>query len=99
MNPGALIADRFEIEALAGSGGMGMVFRAHDRQTGRRVALKMLASRPREQDTERLLREAQTLAELRHPGVAAYVAHGRTVEGQIFLAMEWLTGEDLSRRL
>ncbi|HEX2569521.1 MAG TPA: protein kinase [Polyangia bacterium] len=99
MSPGALVADRFEIEALAGSGGMGMVFRAHDRQTGRPVALKMLVAEPREHDTERLLREAQTLSELRHPGIAAYVSHGRTVEGQIFLAMEWLEGEDLSRRL
>jgi tetratricopeptide (TPR) repeat protein len=94
-----LIAERFEIEHLAGSGGMGMVFRAYDRQSGQPVALKMLPPAPRSQDTERLMREAQMLAELRHPGISAYVAHGRTVQGQIFLAMEWLEGEDLGQRL
>ncbi|HEX2570075.1 MAG TPA: protein kinase [Polyangia bacterium] len=100
MVPGALVAERFEIQALTGSGGMGLVYRAHDRHTGTPVALKML--RPVEEDSanlERFLREAQLLAELRHPGVAAYVAHGRTPGGQFFLAMEWLEGEDLGHRL
>jgi hypothetical protein len=100
MVPGALVAERFEVQSLAGSGGMGLVYRAHDRHTGIPVALKML--RPAEEESahlERFLREAQLLAELRHPGVAAYVAHGRTPGGQFFLAMEWLEGEDLGRRL
>jgi hypothetical protein len=97
--PGVLVAERFEIEKLAGSGGMGMVFRARDRETGLPVALKLLPPDSRPQDAERLWREAQVLADLRHPGIAAYVAHGRTVEGRNFLAMEWLEGEDLARRL
>jgi hypothetical protein len=94
-----LVAERFEIEKLAGTGGMGMVFRARDRETGQPVALKLLPPDSRPQDAERLWREAQVLADLRHPGIAAYVAHGRTVEGRNFLAMEWLEGEDLARRL
>jgi len=40
-----LIAERFELEAPAGSGGMGVVYRARDRSTGERVALKLLLAR------------------------------------------------------
>ncbi|HEX2571869.1 MAG TPA: protein kinase, partial [Polyangia bacterium] len=99
MNPGTLIAGRFEIEGLAAKGGMGLVYRARDRQTGQPVALKVRRPEARSQDTERLLREAQVLSELRHPGIAAYLGHGRLPEGQIFLAMEWVQGEDLAKRL
>jgi eukaryotic-like serine/threonine-protein kinase len=97
---GTLIADRFEIEEIAGSGGMGTVFRAKDRLSQRKVALKLLHSRhTRDQQTERFAREGQLIAELSHPGIVAYVAHGQTLEGEPFLAMEWLDGEDLAARL
>jgi len=49
--------------------------------------------------TRRFAREALVLAELRHPAIVGYVAHGLTDDGQPFLAMEWLEGEDLSKRL
>jgi eukaryotic-like serine/threonine-protein kinase len=97
---GTVIADRFEIKALAGEGGMGTVFRAIDLRHQVPVALKLL--RPRSAhtaDVKRFAREAQMIADLRHPGIVSYVAHGETAEGQPFLAMEWLAGEDLSRRL
>src|SRR5262249_49662727 len=37
--------------------------------------------------------------ELRHAGIVRYVAHGETPDGELFLAMEWLEGEDLASRL
>ena len=40
--PGDLIADRYELEELVGTGGMSTVFRAYDRQLERRVAIKIL---------------------------------------------------------
>ena len=40
--PGDLISDRYELEELVGTGGMSSVFRAHDRQLDRRVAIKIL---------------------------------------------------------
>jgi eukaryotic-like serine/threonine-protein kinase len=36
---------------------------------------------------------------LRHPGIVQYLAHGSTASGELFLAMEWLDGEDLGQRL
>jgi eukaryotic-like serine/threonine-protein kinase len=96
---GARIADRFTVEALAGHGGMGAVYRAQDSLTGRRVALKLLHAVTSPEAVYRFNREAILLAELRHPAIVSYVAHGSTRRGQPFLAMAWLEGEDLAQRL
>jgi tetratricopeptide (TPR) repeat protein len=92
-----VIADRFEIEQLVGSGGMGEVFRARDRLTGGAVAVKVLHASSR--DTERFRREAQLLAEVSHPRIVKYVAHGIAEGSRPYIAMEWLEGEDLGERL
>ncbi len=81
-----------------GSGGMATVFRAIDRQTGAPVALKILHGRTSEQ-AERFEQEAQLLAELSHPAIVRYVAHGTTPLGEHYLAMEWLDGETLDEAL
>jgi eukaryotic-like serine/threonine-protein kinase len=96
--PGDVVNGRFEIERLAGSGGMGAVYRALDRSTGELVAVKVLLE-GRTSGESRFEREAQLLSEMRHPGLARYVAHGAMPSGERYLAMEWLEGEDLSRRL
>src|SRR5262245_47826592 len=96
---GQCLAERFVLEALAGSGGMGTVYRARDLHTGQTVALKLLQSNPSPQEAERFAREAELLSMLRHPGIVAYHAHGMTAAGEPYLAMEWLEGEDLSKRL
>ncbi len=98
MRAGAVVGHRFEVEGLARAGGMGSVFRARDRVSGEWVALK-IAHPEAMQHAERFAREATVLAELRHPGIVRYVAHGRTESGDMYLAMEWLEGEDLSQRL
>ncbi|MBN9164101.1 MAG: serine/threonine protein kinase, partial [Myxococcales bacterium] len=93
-----IIADRFTIERLVGAGGMGEVFRAKDRLTGGLVAVKVLyGSLVRE--AERFKREAQILADLTHPRIVKYVAHGVIEGGRPYLAMEWLEGEDLADRI
>jgi serine/threonine protein kinase/tetratricopeptide (TPR) repeat protein len=96
---GARIAGRFVIVSHAGSGGMGTVYRALDEQTGGMVALKLLQRRDDPEGAERFAREARVLSELQHPGIVAYLAHGETETGAPYLAMEWLDGEDLARRL
>jgi serine/threonine protein kinase len=97
---GQLIGGRFELQALVGSGGMGTVYRAHDRHSGVTVAVKLASTRGlNPNDMERFVREANLLALLQHPGVVSYVAHGHTPAGYLYLAMEWLEGEDLAHRL
>ena len=92
-----IVGGRFEIEREAGSGGMSTVFRAKDRQSGERVALKMLHA-AEAIDEERFAREAAVLAELESPAIIRYIAHG-TEGGLQWLATEWLDGEDLCERL
>jgi len=78
---------------------MGSVFQAEDTLDGRTVALKFMHATANTAGARRFMREARLLAELRHPGIVAHVAHGLTESGLPFLAMEWLEGEDLARRL
>jgi hypothetical protein len=98
MEPGALLGARFTLEHGIGAGGMGEVFRAHDRVSGESVAVKILSG-DHGGHAGRFGREIEVLAELSHPGIVRYVAHGETPSGALFLAMEWLDGEDLKRRL
>ncbi|WP_437979409.1 protein kinase [Sorangium sp. So ce295] len=98
MRAADVVEDRFEIERLAGTGGMGDVYRARDRLSGQAVALKVLQSAS-VSDLSRLSREAEALVTLRLPGVVQYVAHGVTGAGRPYLAMEWLDGVTLEERL
>jgi hypothetical protein len=97
MEVGDVVEGRFELRRRAAAGGMGVVFEAHDRLTHARVAVKsMLAERG---SIERFAREARILAELRHPAIVSYLAHGTARDGTPWLAMEWLEGMDLATRL
>jgi eukaryotic-like serine/threonine-protein kinase len=99
MRPGDVVAERFTIERRAGGGGMGTIYRARDAaEGGAQVALKLLRSKSPDA-LSRFDREARLLAEIDHPGVVRYVAHGIAKAGEPYLAMEWLEGEDLAERL
>ncbi len=97
MDPGTVVAGRFQIESLAGEGGMSVVYRAVDRLTGDLVALKLLRDLDG-LDPNRFMREALVLSELSHPAIVRYIAHG-TLDSGPYLVMEWLVGEDLDQRL
>ncbi len=98
-SPLSLLDQRFEIVAEAGSGGMGTVYKAIDAQTGTMAAVKVLRKDTHDGSSERFRREASVLAELRHPGIVSYLGSGESKQGQLYLAMEWLDGEDLAKRL
>jgi tetratricopeptide (TPR) repeat protein len=98
LGAGDVLADRFELERVAGRGGMGVVYRALDRGDGSVVAVKVL-ERCDEAGAARFIREGALLARLAHPGIVRYVDHGVSSAGEPFLAMEWLDGEDLGARL
>ncbi|HUV12920.1 MAG TPA: protein kinase, partial [Acidobacteriota bacterium] len=90
----------FEITAKIGEGGMGEVYQATDTKLNREVALKVLPE-SFAQDPQRMgrfQREAQVLASLNHPNIAAI--HGlEEADGQKALIMELVEGEDLSERI
>jgi serine/threonine protein kinase len=93
---GEIVADRFEIERLAGRGGMGTVHRARDRKTGATIALKIVEG---VHANARFEREASLLARLSDPGIVKYVAHGQLAPARMYLAMEWLEGTALDEVL
>jgi eukaryotic-like serine/threonine-protein kinase len=99
MEPGDILAGRFEIERLAGSKGTGHVYRAHDLRTGAPVALKLQQQGLSPEHLTRFESEAQVLAELRHPHIVQYLTQGATQSGERYLVMEWLEGENLKDRL
>ena len=98
MQTGYVIADRFELGAVLGTGAMGVVFRAIDHATGADVAVKVLRAAGLEHEA-RLEREAEVLAALHHEHIVRYIAHGTTPLDEAYLVMEWIEGEDLGRRL
>lgn len=85
---------RFTVLGLLGRGGMGTVLEAYDDTLARTVALKLLHGRLVKSRRERLLREAQALAQLSHPNVVQVYEVG-LVEDQMFIAMELVEGENL----
>lgn len=87
---------RFIVGAWIGQGAMGTVFRAHDPDLGRDVALKALKPVDGGQDvTEVLLGEARTLAQLNHPNVVTVHECG-VDRGHVYIAMEYVEGGTLS---
>ncbi len=102
MDPGEILAGRFRLERRAGAGGMGEVFQAVDLSNGATVAIKILhGGRVGEfaAFADRFVQEAEVLAGLDHPGIVRHVAHAVGATGALWLAMEWLDGEDLAARL
>ena len=93
---GELIAGRYELEELVGSGGMSNVFRAHDRLLERTVALKILHEQyTRDEDyVERFRREARAVAQLTHPNIVTVIDRGEQ-DGRQFIVFEYVDGENL----
>ena len=90
----------YRIEALAGRGGMGEVYRARDERLGRNVALKILVPRLAEDDRfrERFLRESRRAAGIDHPNVIPVYEAGEA-DGRLYIAMRYVEGSDLRRVL
>lgn len=98
---GELIADKFLIRELLGSGGMGNVYLAEDTGVGRTVAVKVLHTAlvgdPRAR--ARFITEARAASRLNHPHIVAVIDFGQTKDGRLFTAMEHLHGKSLDRLL
>ena len=100
LEPGSVVADRYEVIEVLGCGDVGRVLRAYDRERGHDVALKIIHSRHL-RSHEALARYARgaTLAyELDHPGIVKlYESHNWN--GMLFYSMEYVKGKTLRRWL
>lgn len=100
LAPGTVIADRYRISSLLGSGGMGDVYRADDLRLGQAVALKFLPPALARNRTlhEQLHDEVRLGRQVTHPNVCRIYDIGDW-NGSYFVAMEHVDGEDLARLL
>jgi eukaryotic-like serine/threonine-protein kinase len=98
---GTLMGGRYELTRLLGSGGSSAVFAGRDRQTRRRVAVKLLHADLLRSDEHvaRLMREANLAARIRHPNVVEFLGSGFAEDGRPYLVQELLDGEDMETLL
>jgi tetratricopeptide (TPR) repeat protein/predicted Ser/Thr protein kinase len=87
----------YRVTDVLGSGGMGVVYEAEQQHPRRLVALKVVRGGVfiDDNDVRLFQREAQALARLKHPGIAAIYEAGKTDDGQHFFAMELVPGPTL----
>src|SRR5438270_127155 len=90
----------FRIEKELGSGAMGTVYRAENRDTGQKVAIKMIGIGQLNNETAiaRFEREANILKQLKHPNIVRLIGNGRWKK-MPFIAMEYVEGESLDHVL
>ncbi len=91
----------YRITRCLGRGGMGVVYEAEQEHPRRRVALKVVLGRQRldEHHNRLFQREIQTLARLRHPGIAALYEAGATEDGRHYFAMDVVEGCTLTEHV
>jgi non-specific serine/threonine protein kinase len=97
---GLVLADRYRIEELIGSGGMSRVFRSVDLRTGATVAVKLLhAGHIAPVSVDRLIREAKVVEHLKHPNIVAALDFAIDPELGAYFVMELLSGRSLREEL
>jgi eukaryotic-like serine/threonine-protein kinase len=90
----------YQLGSEIGRGGMGVVYRATDDVLHRTVALKLIRRETvRDQDRERLLREARSAARVQHDNIVGIYAAGIADDGSPYLAMEYVAGPTLAEVL
>jgi serine/threonine protein kinase len=97
FEPGIILDNRYRVLGLLGRGGMGEVYRAGDLRLGQQVALKFLPP-SLSADPARLAQfhnEVRTARQVSHPNVCRVYDIGE-LDGQLFITMEYVDGEDLS---
>ncbi len=96
---GRSLVGRYRLVSLLGAGGMGSVYKAHDKAMSERViAVKVLAPHlvSDEKQVQRFEQEARAANQLRHPNTISVLDFGRDPDGHIFMVIEYLTGETLT---
>ena len=101
LTPGSILANRYVITNELSEGGMGKIFLANQRPFNRTMVIKVMhIDLARETHlVERFYREARAVAQLNHPNTVTVFDFGRTEEGMLFMAMEYVPGISLGRLL
>src|SRR6266852_7009801 len=95
-----LAGTRYSLLERVARGGMGVVYAAQDEKLGRRVALKVLDVVDRKGElARRLIREAQVLAQLEHPGIVPVHDVGTLEDGRVFYTMKFVEGQRLDKHI
>jgi serine/threonine-protein kinase len=87
---------KFVLLEKLGEGGMGVVYRAYQKDMNRFVAIKLLKSSYSETDRTRFGQEARAIGQLSHPNIVSVYAAGHSSEGHPYLALELLSGKSLA---
>jgi serine/threonine protein kinase len=96
----ALDGTRYALIERVARGGMGVVYAARDEKLERRVALKVLDAQDQSGElARRLIREAQVLARLEHPGIVPVHDVGTLQDGRVFYTMKFIEGPRLDRHV
>ena len=93
---GSVIAARYEVQGALGAGGMGMVFKAHDRVLDEVVAIKVLRYGADEALVRRFRQEVKLARKVRHRNVCAIHDYGEDA-GLFYISMEFVEGTDLKQ--
>jgi serine/threonine-protein kinase len=98
---GAVLADRYQVLALLGEGGMGAVYRVTHTTLGKQFAVKVLRSElARDAElSQRFIREARAMAQINNPNVIQVTDFGELDDGRPFFVMELLSGRSLASLL
>ncbi|RLB37401.1 MAG: hypothetical protein DRH30_13295, partial [Deltaproteobacteria bacterium] len=95
---GRVVGGSYLLQEVVGVGGMGRVYKAEQSTLGRTVAVKVIHPHllGDEQTVARFYQEARASSRLNHPNSVSIIDFGRTDDGILFLAMEFLSGKDLA---
>ncbi|MCB9703828.1 MAG: protein kinase [Myxococcales bacterium] len=98
---GTVLAERYQVLRIIAEGGMGSVYLAEHITIGRRLAVKVLSTDlgNSPEVVQRFLQEARAASMIQHEHIVDIIDFGYTEQGQAFLAMEHLEGEDLATTL
>src|SRR5215813_1739150 len=101
VNPGDILAGKYRVERVLGEGGMGVVVAAHHLALDQRVAVKFLRKdmADRGDAAERFRREARAVAKIKSEHVARVLDVGEMEDGDTYIVMEYLDGNDLSAEM
>jgi serine/threonine protein kinase len=97
----AALLPQYEFHELIGTGGMGAVYLARQYSLDRWVAIKVLprSASQNPEDAARFITEARSMAKLTHSHIVAVYDFGQTVQGQLYLVMEYVKGHDLHHHI